>query len=818
MVPTGTAFFGISNQTAVSITFNSTNIGGWTFSAGASPYTFTIGQQLVFTGAGIVINGGSITMNNNSGVLPGDIQFTNSGTAGSAIINNSIGIIGFNNSSTAGSATINNSNFVSFYDNSTAGSATITNSAGSTAFQDSSTAGTATIIGGTQFLDSSTAGSATIIGSILFFNNSTGGNAAIINNNGTVDFSLSAGPNNDHKLTAGSIAGSGVFELGQDQLTVGGNNASTTVNGVIMDGGLARGTGGSLVKVGTGSMTLGGVNTYTGATTVNGGTLEVDGSTTSSSFTTINTNGRLSGTGVVGNTAVSGGTLAPGNSTNHTGTLTINGSLSFQTAAAYMIMIDGTNNSATTVLGAATVNGGVAVASGSSIVPNHTYVIINAGSLSGHFDTTVTYRGYQGTVSDVGNNVDVSFVLTPLASLLPSGAPQNGVNVANGIDAYVASGGPVPTGFKNLFNLSPQQLQTTLTELDGEDATDAEKGAFQFMSDFLNLMLDPASTGGGGGAGGGVTGFAPEQDATLPPEIASAYAAMLTKAPPKQTFDQRWMTWGSAFGGSSHTDGDPAVGSTNVNAGDFGFAGGMDYHLSPDSLVGFSLAGGGTNWSMAQNLGSGRSDTFAAGIYGKTHSGPAYLSAALAFANNWFTTDRTSALGDQLQAKFQGQSVGGRLEAGYRYGLPSTAYLAGLTAYAAVQAQSFHTPSYTETDLTAGGFGLAFNAMNATDTRGELGARFDDLTMLNNLPLILRARLAWAHDWISNPALDAVFQALPGSNFIVNGAAPPKDSALTTLGAELRMTANWSLLGKFDGEFGKGAQTYAGTGTLRYVW
>ena len=150
--------------------------------------------------------------------------------------------------------------------------------------------------------------------------------------------------------------------------------------------------------------------------------------------------------------------------------------------------------------------------------------------------------------------------------------------------------------------------------------------------------------------------------------------------------------------------------------------------------------------------------------------------------------------------------------------MPSTDYLAGVTPYAAVQAQSFHTPTYSETDLTAGGFGLTYNAQTATDTRSELGARFDDLTTLNNLPLILRARLAWAHDWISNPALGAVFQALPGSNFIVNGAAPPHDSALTTLGAELRMTANWSLLGKFDGEFGTGAQTYAGTGTLRYIW
>jgi uncharacterized protein with beta-barrel porin domain len=138
--------------------------------------------------------------------------------------------------------------------------------------------------------------------------------------------------------------------------------------------------------------------------------------------------------------------------------------------------------------------------------------------------------------------------------------------------------------------------------------------------------------------------------------------------------------------------------------------------------------------------------------------------------------------------------------------------------YAAVQAQSFHTPAYSETDLTGGGFALTYNAMTATDIRSELGARADDLNMLGTMPLILRWRLAWAHDWVGNSALGAAFQSLPGSAFIVNGAAPPKDSALTTASAELVMTANWSLLGKLDGEFGRGAQTFAGTGTLRYAW
>ena len=85
----------------------------------------------------------------------------------------------------------------------------------------------------------------------------------------------------------------------------------------------------------------------------------------------------------------------------------------------------------------------------------------------------------------------------------------------------------------------------------------------------------------------------------------------------------------------------------------------------------------------------------------------------------------------------------------------------GAAPYAALQTQWFRTPSYSETDLSGGSLGLTYNAMTANDTRSEVGARFDDLTVLGTMPLMLRARLAWAHDWVSNPSLDAVFQSLP---------------------------------------------------------
>ena len=80
-----------------------------------------------------------------------------------------------------------------------------------------------------------------------------------------------------------SLGGDGIVSLGSKTLTV--TNGSSFA-GVIQDGGIAGGTGGSLVIAGNASQDLGGVNTYTGSTTIMaGGTLSLSslGSIASSS-------------------------------------------------------------------------------------------------------------------------------------------------------------------------------------------------------------------------------------------------------------------------------------------------------------------------------------------------------------------------------------------------------------------------------------------------------------------------------------------------------------------------------------------------------
>jgi uncharacterized protein with beta-barrel porin domain len=93
------------------------------------------------------------------------------------------------------------------------------------------------------------------------------------------------------------------------------------------------------------------------------------------------------------------------------------------------------------------------------------------------------------------------------------------------------------------------------------------------------------------------------------------------------------------------------------------------------------------------------------------------------------------------------------------------------------------------------------------------------LAVYSNAVLALRGRLAWAHDWVSDPTLTPVFQALPGASpFVVTGATLPQNSVLTSVGAELRLANGLSLLAKFDGEFASNSSTLGGTAALRYRW
>src|SRR5690606_22423831 len=138
----------------------------------------------------------------------------------------------------------------------------------------SATAGNAHITnfsgGQVNLLDDASAGQATFVndsgGLIDIFDRATADQATVVNNAGgrlRIRSLTAAG------ISIGSLSGAGDVILGAKALTTGGLNASTEVSGVI------SGAGGSLVKVGAGTLALSGANTYTGGTALRQGRLNL---------------------------------------------------------------------------------------------------------------------------------------------------------------------------------------------------------------------------------------------------------------------------------------------------------------------------------------------------------------------------------------------------------------------------------------------------------------------------------------------------------------------------------------------------------------
>lgn len=772
--PDGIATFGASANSNISLTNFSTVVGGWTFSPAAPAYTVTtdFNSSIQFTGPGITVNGGSVAIANNGGLT-------------------------FSNSSTAGSAVITNNATVEFLDTSTAGNATIRNG-----------------------------------NSLQFRDNANAGNAAIINTNpnGFVDFRDTSGPNGDNKITVGSISGPGYFAIGNNELIVGSNNLSTDVTGDVHQcgpGGGCRTRLGSLTKVGTGRLALWGSNGWSGPTTVNGGTLAIEGTLNQTSIVTVNTGAALAGGGIIDSDIVvnAGGTLAPGSAT--TGSFMTMTSLAMQSGAQYLVQLNSTTASYAIVTGTATLGGAAvrAVFDPGSYLQRR-YTILTAGSVSGTFDNAVLTTNLPGNVHpELHYDATHAYLDLVLSSFVapPGGLSRNQQNAGSAIVGFFNSNGSIPFVFSALNAAG-------LTQVSGESATGSQQATFDAMSQFLGVITDPfIGERNNAGASQLASGFADEEDrlpyaSTGKPRgqrEREAFAAVYRKKPaPAEFFAQRWSVWAAGFGGTQRTGSDAAIGSNSTTSRIGAVAVGADYRFSPDTVAGFALAGGGTNFTV-NNLGSGQSDLFQAGIFLRHTAGPAYLAAAGAYGWQNASTDRTVTIAglDRLHAQFNTNAWSGRVEGGYRFPLTPEGR-AGIAPYVAGQFTTFELPAYAEQAVAgANTFALAYGARSVTASRSEFGLRGDSARMLAETAILtLRGRLAWAHDFNTERSLAATFQTLPGASFVVFGAAQSPDKALATAAAELKWRGGFSLAGTFEGEFARNASSYAGKGVARVTW
>jgi fibronectin-binding autotransporter adhesin len=199
-------------------------------------------------------------------------------------------------------------------------------------------------------------------------------------------------------------------------------NAITFLEPLLTDPNLGGAPDGGLKKLGTGTLTMVGTNTFVGKTLVGAGTLIVNGEQVSSAVVVSN-NATLGGNGVVSNVTVNaGGTLSPG--TNGIGTLTVSGNVSLagtttmevDKAASTNDVLLATNTTPTTITYGGTLN---VVPVNGSLAPGDTFKLFSADNYAGSF-TVINPPGVTWNTSSL--NVNGTLTVTSIA---PAGPTTN---------------------------------------------------------------------------------------------------------------------------------------------------------------------------------------------------------------------------------------------------------------------------------------------------------------------------------------------------------------------------------------------------------
>jgi uncharacterized protein with beta-barrel porin domain len=400
---------------------------------------------------------------------------------------------------------------------------------------------------------------------------------------------------------------------------------------------------------------------------------------------------------------------------------------------------------------------------------------------------------------------------------LMGGGDVNQQAIIDAINAYITAQGSLPLAFSVLALLPPDQLAAALAELSGEGAT----GAAPAGNLAMDSLMDQIMAGDSGRTI--VARETPPQSNTVsvmgyaePSRIApgSALDSVAMATAGRLPDINQWTIWGAGFGAQSSVQGDVAIGSHTVTTRDFGYTIGFERHVSADTLFGFAVSGGRTNFNLDDSLGSGHSAMLQAAAYAKSNIGKGYLSGILAYGAHDVVTDRYIDIGGaaHYHAEFVGQDVAAAVEAGYDMGW--------ITPYVGLRMQGYLTPGYSE-QTTAGSnvFALDYASHLDLSARTEVGLRVRASSDFDGGRLSAEGALAWAHSYAGGAAAMASFQVLPDSpSFEVMGAIPAADMLLASAGITADFDDGLSLGGTLGTNVAANAQTYRASVRLGYSY
>ena len=587
--------------------------------------TVTLSGANTYTGT-TTVSAGTLTLNGGSAIADAGAVTVNSGATLTLSAGETIGSLTGSGSVTLGANTLT----VAL----SSGSATFSGAIGGTGGLTKTGTGTLTLSGTNTYSGATTVsgGGLTVSGGSAISNSS----AVAVDSGATLTLSANE--------TIGSLAGAGSVALGSYTLSTGASGASTTFSGVLSGSG-------NLAKGGSGTLTLSGANTYTGTTSISGGTLSVTDATNIGSGTLTIDLGTLAitGTGASFANAITAGTGGATISVSNTATLTgvVGGSGALTKTGTGTLTLSGTN----TYSGVTTVSTGTLAVSGASAIADTGAVTVSSGatlelgaaetigSLSGA--GSVTLGGHTLTVNLSGGATTFSGAIGGTGGLTKTGTGTltlSGANTYTG--ATTVSGGFLTTlGGSAIGDSSAVTVESgaTLILAAAETIGSLAGAGSVTLLDTLTTGADN-STSSFSGVLSGTGGLTKTGTGTLTLSGANSYTGTTS------------VSGGilSVTGGSAIADG----GAVTVNSG-------ATLNLLAAETIG-SLAGAGSVTLGANTLtagGNNGSTTFSGAISGSggltkagtgtlTLSGTNTYTGATTLSGGGLTVSGGSAIGD----------------------------------------------------------------------------------------------------------------------------------------------------------------------------
>ena len=600
----------------------------------------------------------------------------------------------------------------------------------------------------------------------------------------------------DWTITGGGLATAaerfgGNAAIGAGTSLTFGQTANATYAGVLSGSGSFHKTGAGLLNL------SGGSSAFAGSTSVEAGTLAVNGSL--GGTLEVLSGARLQGIGTVGNTIVRG-TIAPGNSI---GTIKV-GNIGFISGSTYEVEVNAAGQSdriaasGTATIGGGTVN--VLDGQGRYTLGSHYAILTATGGVLGTFDSLTRSSPLSTPLLSFALNYDDPHAVyldvgRSAVTFASAGQTRNQIATAGGLDSV-----PLTSPLINaVAQLDMASTRSAFDQLSGEVHASAKTVMIEdsrFLRNAVNDRLRAAFDGVG----------AP----TMP---VMAYGDGGPEYVPA-TID-RFAVWGQAFGSWGHWNSDGNAARLERSIG--GLFVGADapvFDTAANTWRFGAVAGySRTSLNARDRHSSGASDNYHLGLYGGTQWGDLTFRTGAAHTWHDIATNRSVILpgfGDSLKGKYNAATaqIFGELAYGFNAGNARFEPFANL-AYVNLQTDGFRE--------TGGAAALTSPSANTDAPFTTLGNRAATSFNLGGAAVTARGMLGWRHAF-GDVTPNTVMRFAGGDAFFIGGVPIARNAAVVEAGLDLALSSNAVLGVAYGGQFGSGAtdQTFRANFNMKF--